>query len=111
MNLANLSVCAICKLSKMPIARQKRLLLLPDEAAQRVGICFDTCHAYSAGYDLVGDYDGVWADFDRILGIDRLDVHVALRLVLFGRRVCLPNTLASSNAASPSTMTLPLCTT
>jgi deoxyribonuclease-4 len=35
-------------------------------------VCFDTCHAYSAGYDLVTDYDGVWAAFDDVLGLDRL---------------------------------------
>jgi len=33
---------------------------------------FDTCHAYSAGYDLVGDYEGVWAAFSDILGLERL---------------------------------------
>lgn len=38
----------------------------------RVGVCFDTCHAYAAGYDLVGDYDGVWDAFDRILGLHRV---------------------------------------
>jgi deoxyribonuclease-4 len=38
----------------------------------RMGVCVDTCHAYSAGYDLVGDYDGVWAAFDRVLGLERL---------------------------------------
>ncbi len=38
----------------------------------RVGVCFDTCHAYSAGYDLVGGYDSVWAAFDEIIGMDRL---------------------------------------
>ena len=38
----------------------------------RVGVCFDTCHAYSAGYDLVEDYDSVWAAFDEIIGMDRL---------------------------------------
>ncbi len=38
----------------------------------RVGVCFDTCHAYSAGYDLVGDYDSVWAAFDEVIGLDRL---------------------------------------
>ena len=37
-----------------------------------MGICFDTCHAYSAGYDLVDDYDGVWSHFDDVLGLDRL---------------------------------------
>lgn len=47
---------------------------LPSSAADRVGVCFDTCHAYSAGYDLVGDYDGVWAEFDDVLGLDLLEL-------------------------------------
>jgi deoxyribonuclease-4 len=38
----------------------------------RVGVCFDTCHAYSAGYDLVGDYEGVWNAFSDILGLESL---------------------------------------
>ncbi len=38
----------------------------------RVGICFDTCHAFSAGYDLVGDYEGVVRDLDRTVGLERL---------------------------------------
>jgi deoxyribonuclease-4 len=38
----------------------------------RMGVCVDTCHAYSVGYDLVGDYDGVWEAFDRIIGLDCL---------------------------------------
>ncbi len=37
-----------------------------------VGVCFDTCHVHDAGYDLVGDLDGVLREFDRIVGIDRL---------------------------------------
>jgi len=45
---------------------------VPDELQKRLGVCFDTCHAYSAGYDLVGDYDGVWASFDDALGLERL---------------------------------------
>ncbi len=43
-----------------------------EEHRERIGVCFDTCHAYSAGYDLVNDYDGVWAAFDEIVGLDRL---------------------------------------
>ena len=38
----------------------------------RVGVCFDTCHAYSAGYDLVEEYDDVWSAFDDVLGMERL---------------------------------------
>jgi deoxyribonuclease-4 len=45
---------------------------LGDDVADRVGVCFDTCHAYSAGYDLVNDYDRVWDDFDRLIGLERL---------------------------------------
>jgi deoxyribonuclease IV len=45
---------------------------LPVAARSRVGVCFDTCHAYSAGYDLIRDYDGVWKQFDDVLGLERL---------------------------------------
>jgi deoxyribonuclease-4 len=45
---------------------------IPGELHHRVGICFDTCHAYSAGYDLVEDYDGVWKAFQDTLGLSRL---------------------------------------
>ena len=40
----------------------------------RMGVCVDTCHAYSAGYNLVNDYDGVWNRFDDVVSIDRLRV-------------------------------------
>ncbi|OXN00825.1 deoxyribonuclease IV [Bifidobacterium vansinderenii] len=37
-----------------------------------VGVTLDTCHVLDAGYDLVNDFDGVLADFDRVIGLDRL---------------------------------------
>ena len=40
----------------------------------RVGVCVDTCHIYSAGYDLVKDYDGVIARIQDTLGLERLYV-------------------------------------
>lgn len=40
----------------------------------RVGICLDSCHVYSAGYDLVRDYDGVIARLSDTMGLDRLRV-------------------------------------
>lgn len=40
----------------------------------RVGICLDSCHVYSAGYDLVRDYDGVIARLSDAMGLDRLRV-------------------------------------
>lgn len=45
---------------------------VPEETRGRLGVCFDTCHAYAAGYDLVDDYEGVWARFDDVIGLDRL---------------------------------------
>lgn len=39
---------------------------------QRVGICLDTCHVFSAGYDIVHDLDGVLSEFDRVLGLSLL---------------------------------------
>lgn len=38
----------------------------------RIGVCFDTCHVYDAGYDIVKDLDGVLAEFDSVIGIDAL---------------------------------------
>jgi deoxyribonuclease-4 len=50
----------------------KLLELVPAPLRSRMGICLDTCHLYSAGFDLVNDYDGVWDRFDAVLGLDRL---------------------------------------
>lgn len=45
--------------------------------ADNLGVCLDTCHVSDAGYDLIGDLDGVLAEFDRIVGLSRLRaVHV-----------------------------------
>ncbi|MBQ8511182.1 MAG: deoxyribonuclease IV [Clostridia bacterium] len=37
-----------------------------------LGVCLDTCHVSDAGYDIIGDLDGVLREFDRCIGIDRL---------------------------------------
>ena len=39
---------------------------------ERVGVCLDTCHVHDAGYDIVGDLDGVLTRFDKVVGLDRL---------------------------------------
>jgi deoxyribonuclease-4 len=40
----------------------------------RFAVCFDTCHTFAAGYDITTreGYDRVFADFDRLIGLDRL---------------------------------------
>jgi len=47
---------------------------IPSPLRERLGVCVDTCHAYSAGYDLVTSYDDVWQRFDDVLGLARLRV-------------------------------------
>ena len=41
---------------------------------ERVGVCFDTCHAFAAGYDLRDRkaYQAMWREFDALLGLERL---------------------------------------
>ncbi len=38
----------------------------------RVGVCLDTCHTYTAGYDIVNDYDKVFEEFDKEVGFNYL---------------------------------------
>ena len=49
-----------------------RAIMDAAKAGDRLGVCLDTCHVYDAGYDIVGDLDGVLEEFDREIGLDRL---------------------------------------
>ena len=42
------------------------------DVPDRIGVCFDTCHVWDAGYDLVNDIDGVLYHFDDVIGLSRL---------------------------------------
>lgn len=44
------------------------------EDKSRVGVCIDTCHTYSAGYDLktADGYEATWKEFDEIIGLNYL---------------------------------------
>lgn len=47
------------------------------ELKEKMGVCMDTCHVSDAGYDIIHDLDGVLAEFDRTVGLDRLKaVHI-----------------------------------
>ena len=37
-----------------------------------MGVCLDTCHVHDGGYDIVNDLDSVLAEFDRVVGLDKL---------------------------------------
>jgi len=47
---------------------------ISEDVRHRVAFCADTCHLYAAGYDLVNDFDGVWKEWDRHLGLAALRV-------------------------------------
>lgn len=47
------------------------------ELKEKMGVCLDTCHVSDAGYDIIGDPEGVLDEFDRIIGLNRLKaIHV-----------------------------------
>ncbi len=52
---------------------------------ERIGVCLDTCHVFSAGYDIVNDLDGVLEKFDEVLGLDLLKaIHMNDSMMPFG---------------------------
>ena len=55
--------------SKLGIGPQA---LKPSDPHALIGVCLDTCHVWDGGYDIVNDLDGVLAEFDRVVGLDRL---------------------------------------
>jgi len=55
--------------SKLGVGTQT---LKPSNPQTLIGVCLDTCHVWDGGYDIVNDLDGVLAEFDRVVGLDRL---------------------------------------
>ena len=55
---------------------QLRAIIDMIDDPDRVGICFDTCHALAAGYEFRDreSYERMWDEFDRVIGIERLKV-------------------------------------
>jgi deoxyribonuclease-4 len=45
---------------------------LPAAVRARVGFCLDTAHLHAAGYDVTGDIEAVWDQFDREVGLSLL---------------------------------------
>ena len=46
--------------------------IIDGVGSKDVGVCLDTCHISDGGYDIIHDLDGVLAEFDRVIGLDRL---------------------------------------
>lgn len=59
-------------------------------APERLGVCFDTCHVFAAGYPLAPrqDYEATMTEFECIVGLEKLRLfHVNDSLKPFGSRV------------------------
>jgi deoxyribonuclease-4 len=50
-------------------------ILRRARSARRLGVCFDTCHVFAAGYDFrtPKGYRRVFEEFDRVVGLGRLE--------------------------------------
>lgn len=60
------------------------------EDKSRVGVCIDTCHMFSAGYDIRTReaYDKTWSEFDKIIGFKYLmGMHINDSKAKFGSHV------------------------
>ena len=60
-------------------SRFEELRAILDRVAlgDHMGVCLDTCHVFDSGYDIVNDLDGVLAEFDRVIGLERLKaIHI-----------------------------------
>ena len=57
------------------------------ELNHKLGVCLDTCHIFSAGYDIVNNLDEVIDTFDNIIGLERLKaVHLNDSMTPFNSR-------------------------
>lgn len=62
-------------------------ILREVDMPEHTGVCLDTCHVYSAGYDIVNDLDGVLTRFDAAIGLGKLyAVHLNDSLTPFASR-------------------------
>lgn len=46
--------------------------IIDGVGSDQIGVCLDSCHVHDGGYDIVNDLDGVLAEFDRVIGLDKL---------------------------------------
>ncbi len=52
--------------------QELRAIIDRVELSEKLGICLDTCHIWDGGYDIVNHLDEVLAEFDAVIGLERL---------------------------------------
>lgn len=67
---------------------QLKYIIDKVEDKSRVGVCLDTCHTFTAGYDFLSDYDQVFQDFEDQVGFKYLKgIHLNDSKKALGSRV------------------------
>ena len=67
---------------------QLRYIIDRVEDKSRIGVCLDTCHTFTAGYDLLDDYEAVFREFDEVVGFHYLrGMHLNASILHLGSRV------------------------
>ena len=65
---------------------------------ENLGVCLDTCHVFSAGYDIVNDLDEVLAKFDKTVGLARLKaIHLNDSMAPFASKKDRHETICNGN--------------
>lgn len=74
------------------------------ELSEKLGVCMDTCHIFSAGYDIENHLEEVLDDFDRLIGLDRLKaIHLNDSKMPFGNaRTAMKSSEKVSSDRRPS---------
>lgn len=68
------------------------------ELNEKIGVCFDTCHVWDGGYDIVNNLDGVLTEFDKIIGLRRISaVHLNDSKNILGARKDRHETIGNGN--------------
>ena len=50
----------------------EQIKYLMDNVSYPLYVCFDTCHTFDSGYDLVNNYDEIFYEFDKIIELDKI---------------------------------------
>jgi len=57
--------------------QELRAIIDEVKLSDKLGVCLDTCHVWDGGYDIVDHLDEVLAEFDEVIGLDRLKaIHI-----------------------------------
>jgi deoxyribonuclease-4 len=67
--------------------QELKYIMSKIEKKERIGVCWDTCHLYSAGYDIKNNLEAVISEFEEKIGLNKLWViHINDSVASLGER-------------------------